>query len=191
LVTPSYKLVSIAKRVRQMKYLRLIILFSLLTFYSYGQKDTLIKQYFISGHIALGSVGTDISGYAFSGSLLFKHIFVSTEFDHFRKYQLNDLTKKDLVSGINIVSGLHFSKKYFLLSAGTGISYLLGEKYILNDLGGFSGPNKFRDFGIPITIDVLAKPFKWLGIGTELKWNINNSVPYNSIMLKLTIGKLR
>ena len=177
--------------IRQMKYLRIIILYPLLTFYSYGQKDTLIQQYFISGHISFGAAGTDINGYSFSGSFLSKHIFVSTEFDHFLKYQLKDLTKKDLVSGINIVSGLHFSKKHFLLSAGTGISYLFGEKYFLNDLGGFSGPDKFRDFGLPITIDVLAKPFKWLGIGAELKWNINNSVPYNNLMLKLTIGKLR
>ena len=122
--------------------------------------------------------------------------------NNYQEFQLWGIDPVEQFNSLGILIGKGYSSKYIQLYFSAGFGIIDGVKrgkLLYTDIGqswfSFNADHyekdRFSTLSIPIEVDLLLKPIKYVGVGVSFYCDLNYKRPMYGIIFKFAIGKLR
>lgn len=101
-------------------------------------------------------------------------------------------------SSIDVMIGKGISNKYLQIQASGGLGMATGIRrgaFLRTEHGlwdiSYYEEDRFTVPSLPLEVDFMVKPTKWLGVGLGVFGNFNSARSYSGYQFKLSLGRLR
>jgi hypothetical protein len=130
---------------------------------------------------------TDGFSGSFSANLISDNTLYKIRFLYHTEFHMFEYGPTEKFFSVGLMSGRGLSGEYVQIHFSGGLGITGGKNRV-------SGPFE-RDYfitpSIPLEIDMIIKPLKYLGAGVNLWGDLNFKRPMSGMVLKLGIGKFR